>query len=587
MNRYFSLCLFLLNILFFISIRIVSAENDACSLAIKLSDKGIEKYLRLKEDIAQFQQHFTENDRTKPIQQGIDPNSLEPVDLEFDLQRRQILKYLIKAQKLCPNDTNLNFNLGFAYYQFGNYIEAEKYLKRAVIKNDINDDINADWLNLLAWIMIKNGSNPEQAIKYAKRALKQKPSSPAIQDTIIHAYIAAGKLSKAIALAEKLKNKYPNNERVRATYDVAMEAIVQDVNIGKNDSLEAKERIFSVLSKKKYGTKNKLNKKEETMLGPFTPEEFEEFIKEVTSPNSMSAYGIPRERSIGESTEEDSWPTARRILKKKTTRDTAIGKKTYHSDDIAVIIGNKNYSHSGFGVPDVDFALRDATTMKKYAISLLGFLPENIIYVQDATKARLEKIFGTRENPKGQLYNWLKPSKSDIFIYYTGHGAPDLKDRCAYLMPIDADPDYISTTGYSLNEFYNNLVKLPARKITVVLDACFSGASPKGFLLKNVSPGMLKQVNSVRGIKNTVIFTSAAQSQVSCWYPAKKHSLFTYYFLYGLNGEADKNRDKKITVGELKTYLQEKVPYWARRLAGKEQTPVVIGDNSWVLVRLR
>jgi len=40
-------------------------------------------------------------------------------------------------------------------------------------------------------------------------------------------------------------------------------------------------------------------------------------------------------------------------------------------------------------------------------------------------------------------------------------------------------------------------------------------------------------------------------------------------------------------VGELSTYLKEHVPYMARRLKGVEQQPVVMGNDSDVLVRLK
>jgi len=80
--------------------------------------------------------------------------------------------------------------------------------------------------------------------------------------------------------------------------------------------------------------------------------------------------------------------------------------------------------------------------------------------------------------------------------------------------------------------------------------------------------------------------TSAAMDQVSTWYPEKRHSLFTYYFLKGIQGDADANKDSIITVHEMKTYLNEHVPYMARRLNNIEQKPVVTGDDKAVLVRL-
>ena len=153
-------------------------------------------------------------------------------------------------------------------------------------------------------------------------------------------------------------------------------------------------------------------------------------------------------------------------------------------------------------------------------------------------------------------------------------------------MPVDANPQYLSSNGYKLQTFYENISKIPAKKITIVIDACFSGNSDKGMLFKNISPGMVKVKKEYSGPKNAVLITSAAMEQVSAWYPEKKHSLFTYYFLKGLRGEADVNKDNIITVGEMKNYLQEHVPYMARRLNGIEQYPVVDGNEKEIIVRI-
>jgi hypothetical protein len=54
-------------------------------------------------------------------------------------------------------------------------------------------------------------------------------------------------------------------------------------------------------------------------------------------------------------------------------------------------------------VPDVNFAHNDAEAMKRFVIDVLGFREGNIIDLRDATKGRLETLFGTASNPKGQL----------------------------------------------------------------------------------------------------------------------------------------------------------------------------------------
>jgi hypothetical protein len=256
---------------------------------------------------------------------------------------------------------------------------------------------------------------------------------------------------------------------------------------------------------------------------------------------------------------------------------------------IAVIIGNKNYARFGHGIPDVDYAARDAAYMKKYVINLLGYDEENVICKFDATQGHMSRIFGTKGNFESELYNWVRAEagKADVFIYYVGHGAPDPKGKGAFLMPVDASADYISANGYPLDTFYNNLEKIPAKSITIVLDTCFSGNSAAGMLVKNISPATLKSASHVRKLNNGVIFSSAGKDQVSHWYPEKQHSLFTYFFMKGLGGKADENGNKTITVAEMKEYLRDKVPYRARRLTGREQTPVVVGDESCEMARLK
>lgn len=252
--------------------------------------------------------------------------------------------------------------------------------------------------------------------------------------------------------------------------------------------------------------------------------------------------------------------------------------------DIAVIIGNKTY---GENIPEVAYADRDARMMKEYVRRVMGFEENNIIYVEDAPLSKLNEIFGTERAPKGRLYKYLKPQVSRVFIYYGGHGAPDLESGDAFFVPVDGNPEYIRASGYRLQTFYDNLSKLPAKKITVVLDACFSGNTDKGVLFKGISPAMVKVKKEYRGPQGAVLMTSASVDQVSAWYPEKRHSLFTYFFLKGMQGEADHNKDRKITVGELSEYLNENVPYMARRLKGLEQQPVIMGNANDVLAELK
>jgi C4-dicarboxylate-binding protein DctP len=253
-------------------------------------------------------------------------------------------------------------------------------------------------------------------------------------------------------------------------------------------------------------------------------------------------------------------------------------------DDIAVVIGNKNYSAGG--APDVDFAVRDAAIMKEYLIHTMGFDQGNIMYAEDATLSKFTGIFGGEGNHKGQLYKWVKAGISRVFVYYSGHGAPDLENGEAYFIPVDANPQLIKVQGFRVQTFYDNLEKLKAKSLTVVLDACFSGASPKGNLFKGTS-ALVRVDKQVTKPASALLIASSSGDQVSSWYADKRHGLFTYYFLKGLQGEADADRNGSITAGEIRTFLNEHVPYMARRLTGNEQTPLVSGRDSEVLAILK
>jgi len=118
------------------------------------------------------------------------------------------------------------------------------------------------------------------------------------------------------------------------------------------------------------------------------------------------------------------------------------------------------------------------------------------------------------------------------------------------------------------------------------LDTCFSGNSDGGFLLANISPANIRVKSESPGLENANVFTSTRSQQVSAWYHEKHHGLFTYYFLKGLSGAADSDKDKIVTSSELGDYVAAEVPHQARRKYGLEQNPVLIEKQPMAMIRL-
>ena len=256
-------------------------------------------------------------------------------------------------------------------------------------------------------------------------------------------------------------------------------------------------------------------------------------------------------------------------------------------DAIAIVIGNKSYQNKI--IPPVKYALQDSSMVKRYLVETLGFSENNVILVKDATNLDLTKYFGNASDHKGILYNRVRKDKSDVFIYYSGHGAPDTNTKKAYLIPSDADPSIIKLTGYSLDTLYENLAKLSKEKspksITIVMDACFSGAYNDGMLIENASPIYIEATAPALTMKNSVIIASSKGNQISSWYPEKNHSLFTYVFLKGIKSAVEEKRS--MTARDMETLLtsSDGVGDSAWRMYNREQEPQVMGDKNIVLVQ--
>jgi uncharacterized caspase-like protein len=251
---------------------------------------------------------------------------------------------------------------------------------------------------------------------------------------------------------------------------------------------------------------------------------------------------------------------------------------------VAVIIGNGKY---GTQVPGVDFAHNDADAMKRFVIDWLGYREGNIIDLRDATKAQLETVFGVANNHKGRLHDWVRADKSDVVVFYSGHGVPGLDDRRGYLLPVDADPDFVAINGYPVDLLFANLAQISARSITVFIDACFSGDTPEGLLIRATSGISVTPKLPAAGVKLTVL-TAGQGDQMASWDEQEKHGLFTHYLLEGLRGAADGegygNGDGQVTLAEVKAYLDDEMTYQARRRFHRTQQASIMGDPDTVLV---
>ncbi|MBU4185019.1 MAG: ankyrin repeat domain-containing protein [Proteobacteria bacterium] len=238
----------------------------------------------------------------------------------------------------------------------------------------------------------------------------------------------------------------------------------------------------------------------------------------------------------------------------------------------AIVIGVEKYRQK---LPKADFADNDARIMAEYLTKVMGYPEENIVMLINdrALKSDMEKYFE----------KWLSNNvekESTVFVYYSGHGAPNPKTGDAYLVPYDGDPSFIEETGYPLKRLYAKLDKLPAREIIVVLDSCFSGAGGRSVLAKGARPLVMNMDKQVFYSDRIAILTASAGNQISSTYDEKAHGLFTYFLLKGIKNEDVVKPDGSIAISDLFSYLKPQVEHIARKQYNNEQTPQLIGAKK-------
>ncbi|MEI8172959.1 MAG: caspase family protein [Deltaproteobacteria bacterium] len=242
-----------------------------------------------------------------------------------------------------------------------------------------------------------------------------------------------------------------------------------------------------------------------------------------------------------------------------------------NKNSYAIVIGIENYRQK---LPKADFASHDAKIISEYLTKIMGYPEENVITLLNdrALKSDMEKYFD----------RWLNNNVEEngrVFIYYSGHGAPNTKTGDAYLVPYDGDPTFIAETGYPISRLYESLGKLKAREITVVLDSCFSGAGGRSVLAKGAKP-LVITINTPNIKKNIAVMTASSGDQISSAYEEQGHGLFTYFMLKGIKNEDVVKPDGSIKMDDLFSYIKPQVERIARKQYNNEQTPQLIGAKK-------
>lgn len=243
----------------------------------------------------------------------------------------------------------------------------------------------------------------------------------------------------------------------------------------------------------------------------------------------------------------------------------------------AVIIGISEYEHPG--IRDLEYADDDAQALYDFLTSdragLGGFPEENIrlLINEDASYAAMNSA----------LRGFLENAGPDdlVMVFIAAHGAGNSRGDY-FILPNDADPDDISSTGYRMEDIEDITSRIRYHDLIVIADACHSGAVGLGS-----TRGFDNEINDVflngfvSGIGGSLTFTASQSRQLSLegsqW--GGGHGVFTHFILEGLRGQADYNGNQVVTQRELVEYVREAVSH----KTGRDQIPAIFGEMDDLL----
>jgi hypothetical protein len=229
----------------------------------------------------------------------------------------------------------------------------------------------------------------------------------------------------------------------------------------------------------------------------------------------------------------------------------------------ALVIGIEKYRD----VPAASGARRDAEQFAEMMRTTLGVPDDHVRLLLDdrASKTDITK----------QL-RWLAtnvPAGGRIYLYFSGHGAPDPTSGASYIVPYDGDPQYLGESAIKMSEILGDLEKTRAKDVLAIADSCFSGAGGRSVLAPGTRP--LVRVEPVKTTARIALLSASSGAEISGPTADGKGGLYSKFLLDAIgSGQADINGDSQISLKELDEWIKPRVKREARK-ANRDQTPSV------------
>lgn len=253
----------------------------------------------------------------------------------------------------------------------------------------------------------------------------------------------------------------------------------------------------------------------------------------------------------------------------------------------ALIVGINNYKNPRY---TLNYALSDAKSMQQQLELTQSELFESVqvktLYDGNATKTDIVNAFNEFS---------ATLTEQDIFLfYYAGHGTMHDGNSTQefYIVPYDViqlygNEDELQKKAISAAEIKNLSMKINAQKQIFIIDACHSA----GALTAAATRGAAEEraIGQLARSTGTFWITAAGSDQFATEFEQLGHGVFTYSLLEALQGkDQGHSSDGIITIREISSYVEQRVPEISEKYKGKPQYPSSFSfGNDFPLILLK
>lgn len=237
----------------------------------------------------------------------------------------------------------------------------------------------------------------------------------------------------------------------------------------------------------------------------------------------------------------------------------------------ALVVGINKYQNPRY---ELNYALPDATAIKNQleqgGSALFESLVIKTLFEGQATKANVVGAFKELS---------ITVKEQDMFIfYYAGHGTmSEAPANEFYIVPQDVTQLYgnealLKDKAISASEIKNLSMAINAQKQIFIIDACHSA----GALTSAVTRGAAEEraIGQLARSTGTFWLTAAGSDQFATEFTQLGHGVFTYSLLEALQGkDAGMITDGTLTIRELSSYIEQRVPELSTKYKGNPQYP--------------